>query len=89
VRPALLVPAGDNSNLAERIERRPRAHTPVPSWQFDRGRFENYLGEQNDAAGIDLFPGSFITNVEVGIPTASRSSAAAPEARSRRSRRAG
>ncbi len=61
-------PAGDNSNLAERIERGPRAHTPVPSWQFDRGRFENYLGEQNDAAGIDLFPGSFITNVEVGDP---------------------
>jgi flavin-dependent dehydrogenase len=61
-------PAGDNSNLAERIERGPRAHAPVPSWQFDRGRFENYLGAQNDAAGIDLFPGSFITNVEVGDP---------------------
>ncbi|MHB8694404.1 MAG: NAD(P)/FAD-dependent oxidoreductase, partial [Solirubrobacteraceae bacterium] len=61
-------PAGGNTSLAERIERGPRAHTPVPSWQFDRGRFENYLGEQNDAAGIDLFPGSFITNVEVGDP---------------------
>jgi len=61
-------PAGDNSNITQRIERGPRAHAPVPSWQFDRGRFENFLGEQNDAAGVDLFGGSFITNVEVGDP---------------------
>ncbi len=32
------------------------------------GRFENYLGEQNLEAGIDLFGGSFITQVEVGDP---------------------
>ena len=61
-------PAGDNSDITQRIERGPRAHAPVPSWQFDRGRFENFLGEQNDAAGVDLFAGSFITNVEVGDP---------------------
>jgi flavin-dependent dehydrogenase len=61
-------PAGDNSSLAERVERGPRAHAPVPSWQFDRGRFENFLGEKNLEAGIDLFQGSFITNVEVGDP---------------------
>ena len=61
-------PAGDNSQIAERIERGPTAHAPVPSWQFDRGRFENYLGERNLEAGIDLFGGSFITQVEVGDP---------------------
>jgi flavin-dependent dehydrogenase len=61
-------PAGDNSQIAERIERGPRGHAPVPSWQFDRGRFENYLGERNHEAGIDLFGGSFITQVEVGDP---------------------
>jgi flavin-dependent dehydrogenase len=61
-------PAGDNSSLAERIERGPSAHPPVPSWQFDRGRFENFLGEENHKAGVDLFSGSFITNVEVGDP---------------------
>jgi flavin-dependent dehydrogenase len=61
-------PAGDNSDITERIERGPREHAPVPSWQFDRGRFENFLGEQNHAAGVDLFSGSFITNVEVGDP---------------------
>ena len=39
-------PARDNASLADRIERGPSAHPPVPSWQFDRGRFENYLGER-------------------------------------------
>jgi flavin-dependent dehydrogenase len=61
-------PAGDNSSLAERIERGPTAHAPVPSWQFDRGRFENYLGERNLTAGVDLFGGSWIDDVEVGDP---------------------
>jgi len=61
-------PAGDNSSLAERIERGPKAHAPVPSWQFDRGRFENYLGEQNLAAGIDLFGATRVTDVELGDP---------------------
>jgi flavin-dependent dehydrogenase len=58
-------PAGDNSQLAERIERginRPLEH---PSYQLDRGRFENYLGERNHEAGVDLFGGSFITDVDV------------------------
>jgi flavin-dependent dehydrogenase len=58
-------PAGDNSELAERIERGPSAHAPVPSWQFDRGRFENFLGEKCLEAGVDLFGGSFITAVDV------------------------
>jgi flavin-dependent dehydrogenase len=61
-------PAGDNSSLAERIERGPTAHAPVPSWQFDRGRFENYLGEQNLEAGIDLFGATRVTDVEIGDP---------------------
>ena len=37
-------PAGDNRDLAQRIERginRPLDH---PSYQLDRGRFENFLG---------------------------------------------
>ena len=59
-------PAGDNSNLAERIERGPAAHPPVPSWQFDRGRLENFLGEQVLAAGVDLFGGSRVEEVELG-----------------------
>jgi flavin-dependent dehydrogenase len=61
-------PAGDNSSLAERIERGPSAHAPVPSWQFDRGRFENYLGDRVLEAGIDLFGATRVTDVEVGDP---------------------
>jgi flavin-dependent dehydrogenase len=61
-------PAGDNSSIAERIERGPTAHAPVPSWQFDRGRFENYLGERNVAAGVDLFGATRVTGVEIGDP---------------------
>jgi flavin-dependent dehydrogenase len=60
--------AGDNRNLAERVELGATAHTPVPSWQFDRGRFENFLMEENLKAGVDVFQGAFITNVEVGDP---------------------
>ena len=56
MRVALRVPRRRQQSLAERIEARgPTAHAPVPSWQFDRGRFENYLGERNHEAGIDLF----------------------------------
>ena len=48
-------PADDNRDLAQRIERginRPLTH---PSFQLDRGRFENYLAEENLKAGVDLF----------------------------------
>ena len=60
--------AGDNRNLAERVELGATGHLPVPSWQFDRGRFENFLMEENVKAGIDVFQGAFITGVEVGEP---------------------
>jgi flavin-dependent dehydrogenase len=60
--------AGENRNLAERVELGATGHTPVPSWQFDRGRFENFLMEENVKAGIDVFQGAFITDVEVGDP---------------------
>ena len=61
-------PAGDNSSLAQRIELGPSDYPSVPTWQFDRGRFENYLGDKNREVGNDLFSGSFITNIEVGDP---------------------
>ena len=55
-------PAGDNSDLAQRIERGPSADPPVPSYQLDRGRFENFLGAKALEAGIDLFGGSNVGN---------------------------
>jgi flavin-dependent dehydrogenase len=60
-------PAGDNSDLAQRVERGPTSRPPVPSYQLDRGRFENFLGERALAAGIDLFGGCRVEDVDVGI----------------------
>jgi 2-polyprenyl-6-methoxyphenol hydroxylase-like FAD-dependent oxidoreductase len=59
-------PAGDNSELAERVERGPARRLPVHTYQLDRGRFENFLGEQALAAGIDLVGGARIRDVELG-----------------------
>jgi flavin-dependent dehydrogenase len=61
-------PAGDNSSLAGRIELGPRDYPLVPTWQFDRGRFENFLAKKNLELGNGLFQGSFITGVELGDP---------------------
>jgi len=58
-------PAGDNSDLAQRIERGPTRLPHVPSYQLDRGRFENFLAEQSLAAGVDLFGGCFVSDVDV------------------------
>jgi flavin-dependent dehydrogenase len=59
-------PAGDNSDLADRIELGPPLYPPVPSYQLDRGRFENEAGERNLAAGVDLFGGCRVQDVELG-----------------------
>src|SRR5690242_19016432 len=36
-------PSGGNRDLAQRFELGPPAFPPVPSFQLDRGRFENHL----------------------------------------------
>ena len=59
-------PAGDNSELAERVERGPARRLPVHTYQLDRGRFENFLGEEALAAGIDLVGGARVRDVELG-----------------------
>jgi flavin-dependent dehydrogenase len=59
-------PAGDNSDLAERVERGPASRLPVHTYQLDRGRFENFLGEQALAAGIDLVGSARVRDVELG-----------------------
>ncbi len=61
-------PAGDNSDLAQRVERGPHKHPPVPSYQLDRGRFENFLTDRCIEAGVDHFRGRFIQDVEIGDP---------------------
>ena len=36
-------PGGDNSRIEERLELGGNRYAPCPSYQLDRGRFENYL----------------------------------------------
>jgi flavin-dependent dehydrogenase len=60
-------PAGDNSELAQRIERGINRPLELPSYQLDRGRFENFLAERNHAVGNDLFGGCRIQDVDVGV----------------------
>ena len=38
---------------------------PTPSWQIDRGRFENFLGEQARALGVDFLDGAVVRGVEL------------------------
>ncbi|GAB2627352.1 NAD(P)/FAD-dependent oxidoreductase [Novilysobacter erysipheiresistens] len=39
---------------------------PTPSWQLDRGRFENFLGEHARALGVDFRDGSTVRGVDIG-----------------------
>ena len=59
-------PAGDNSDLAQRVERGPKKHPPVPSYQLDRGIFENHLAGEVEKAGVDRFDATRIKDVEFG-----------------------
>ncbi|SEM39331.1 Dehydrogenase (flavoprotein) [Pseudoxanthomonas sp. GM95] len=38
---------------------------PTPSWQIDRGRFENFLGEQARALGVDFIDGASVRGVDL------------------------
>jgi flavin-dependent dehydrogenase len=38
---------------------------PTPSWQLDRGRFENFLGEQARALGVRFLDGATVRGVEL------------------------
>lgn len=39
---------------------------PTPSWQIDRGRFENFLGVQARALGVGFRDGAVVRGVELG-----------------------
>lgn len=39
---------------------------PTPSWQLDRGRFENFLGEQARALGVRFEDGSVVRSIDLG-----------------------
>jgi flavin-dependent dehydrogenase len=58
-------PAGDNADITQRAEYGPPFRPPLPTYQLDRGRFENELAVRNQAAGVDLVDDSRVEEVEL------------------------
>ncbi|MCW7538534.1 NAD(P)/FAD-dependent oxidoreductase [Aquabacterium sp. A7-Y] len=58
-------PQGDNSDVTRRLEIGPSSYPTVPSYQLDRGRFENHLHELNVADGIVIHDRSRVQVVEL------------------------
>ena len=59
-------PAGDNSDITQRVEWGANALLPVKAYQLDRGRFENELAKRNEQAGNDLFDDCKVEDVDLG-----------------------
>jgi flavin-dependent dehydrogenase len=59
-------PAGDNGDISQRVEYGVPGFPPVPSYQLDRGRFENELARRALEAGVDLVQGAFVDGIELG-----------------------
>ena len=59
-------PAGDNSDLSQRVEWGSTDFYPVPAYQIDRGRFENELMRRNRAnEGTDVPDGCRVEDVDL------------------------
>lgn len=59
-------PAGDNSRIEERREFGGRRYAPCPSYQLDRGRFENYLADLCLERGINFHKRANVKEITVG-----------------------
>lgn len=40
---------------------------PTPSWQLDRGRFENFLGAHARGLGVEFIDGAVVRGIELGV----------------------
>ncbi len=58
-------PFGDNSNIENRLELGGKRYAPCPSYQLDRGRFENYLGDLCRERGIEFIDEASIRDVTI------------------------
>lgn len=54
-----------NRRVEDRAEAGPRQFPRVPSFQLDRGRFENFLVDADRAMGIDVVTGSRVQDVRL------------------------
>jgi flavin-dependent dehydrogenase len=59
-------PAGDNSDITARVEWGETGFSsPVPTYQLDRGRFENALAESCIEHGVEVRGGTRVESVEI------------------------
>ena len=58
--------SGSHDDLAQADELGTSALLQVPSYQLDRGRFENDLADMARAAGVTVLDGVMVTQVEIG-----------------------
>lgn len=59
-------PAGDNSKIELRRELGGKRYAPCPSYQLDRGRFENFLADLCLERGIEFRDRSDIKTIDIG-----------------------
>ncbi len=57
--------AGDNDDIERRLELGGKRLPPTPSYQLDRGRFENYLIERCRGLGIEVVQGARVSSVDM------------------------
>jgi flavin-dependent dehydrogenase len=62
----LFFTAGTNERIEERLEMGSDRHFTVPTFQIDRGRFENFLAERVRASGVTLLEGTKVVEVRLG-----------------------
>src|SRR5204863_1437276 len=59
-------PHGDNRDLTRRVELGPPEYATVPSFQLDRGRFENMLLQLARSSGTTVLDGCSVRSIELG-----------------------
>lgn len=58
-------PSGDNSRIEQRLEVGGKRYAPCPSYQLDRGRFENHLGDLCLERDIQFVDQALIEDVQI------------------------
>jgi flavin-dependent dehydrogenase len=59
-------PAGDNTDITQRLEFGPSRFAPVPSYQLDRGRYENELWQRVLDSGAVLLDDLLVDDIQLG-----------------------
>jgi flavin-dependent dehydrogenase len=61
-------PHGENRQIQRRVELGPSLFPPVPSFQLDRGRLENFLLQSARESGVEIVDGASVRRLGLGDP---------------------